>query len=306
MGYGAAPIVAGERWLGGPARRQAAGRGAGPGALDARTGSRPEVSDGGSVGSCGCRPASRASSTADAATAGSGSSMSEASGVPALDDVLPLLRCPHCGARLGRREAGDGVRCDDGHTFDVAGRATSACSPARGRPTRGHRRDGGRPGALPGRRTLRSPGRSARRSGRRERRLALPPASSTSAPAPAGTSRACSMRGPGRPVSRSISRSPPCAAPLASIRASRPSPATSGGRFRCGTPWPPWSSTCSPRAARARSHACSPPGASRWLSPQPDHLRELAQPLGLLTVDEAQGDPARRSARPGAGDRRPP
>jgi 23S rRNA (guanine745-N1)-methyltransferase len=46
--------------------------------------------------------------------------MSEASGVPALDDVLPLLRCPHCGAELGREEAGDIVRCGDGHTFDVA------------------------------------------------------------------------------------------------------------------------------------------------------------------------------------------
>jgi 23S rRNA (guanine745-N1)-methyltransferase len=46
--------------------------------------------------------------------------MSEASGVPALEDVLPLLRCPHCGAELGRGEARDAVRCGDGHTFDVA------------------------------------------------------------------------------------------------------------------------------------------------------------------------------------------
>jgi 23S rRNA (guanine745-N1)-methyltransferase len=46
--------------------------------------------------------------------------MSEASGVPALDEVLPLLRCPHCGAALAREEAGAAVRCADGHTFDVA------------------------------------------------------------------------------------------------------------------------------------------------------------------------------------------
>jgi 23S rRNA (guanine745-N1)-methyltransferase len=38
--------------------------------------------------------------------------------VPALDDVLDLLRCPHCGARLGR--AGAVVRCGEGHSFDVA------------------------------------------------------------------------------------------------------------------------------------------------------------------------------------------
>ena len=119
------------------------------------------------------------------------------------------------------------------------------------------------------------------------RAAGAPPASSTSAPAPAGTSRACSMRSPGRAVSRSISRSPPCAAPLASIRTSRPSPATSGGRFRCGTPWPPWSSTCSPRAARPEiARVLAPGGVAVVVTPQPDHLRELAQPLGLLTVDE--------------------
>jgi 23S rRNA (guanine745-N1)-methyltransferase len=38
--------------------------------------------------------------------------------VPALDDVLPLLRCPHCEADL-RREA-TAVCCAQGHAFDVA------------------------------------------------------------------------------------------------------------------------------------------------------------------------------------------
>jgi len=38
--------------------------------------------------------------------------------VPALDDVLPLLRCPHCEADL-KREA-TAVRCAEGHSFDVA------------------------------------------------------------------------------------------------------------------------------------------------------------------------------------------
>lgn len=36
----------------------------------------------------------------------------------ALDDVLPLLRCPHCGAGLER--AADAVRCEQGHAFDLA------------------------------------------------------------------------------------------------------------------------------------------------------------------------------------------
>jgi 23S rRNA (guanine745-N1)-methyltransferase len=36
----------------------------------------------------------------------------------ALDDLLPLLRCPHCEAALGRQ--GEAVRCGAGHSFDVA------------------------------------------------------------------------------------------------------------------------------------------------------------------------------------------
>jgi 23S rRNA (guanine745-N1)-methyltransferase len=35
-----------------------------------------------------------------------------------LDDVLPLLACPHCAARLAR--AGGAVRCAAGHSYDVA------------------------------------------------------------------------------------------------------------------------------------------------------------------------------------------
>jgi 23S rRNA (guanine745-N1)-methyltransferase len=38
--------------------------------------------------------------------------------VRALDDLLGRLRCPHCGAPLAR--AGAAVRCQGGHSFDVA------------------------------------------------------------------------------------------------------------------------------------------------------------------------------------------
>ena len=38
--------------------------------------------------------------------------------MPALDDVLPLLRCPHCAAALTR--AGEAVQCGEGHSFDLA------------------------------------------------------------------------------------------------------------------------------------------------------------------------------------------
>lgn len=36
----------------------------------------------------------------------------------ALDDVLPLLLCPHCGASLTR--TGEAVQCGEGHSFDLA------------------------------------------------------------------------------------------------------------------------------------------------------------------------------------------
>jgi 23S rRNA (guanine745-N1)-methyltransferase len=38
--------------------------------------------------------------------------------VAALDQLLDLLRCPHCGAGLAR--AGEAVRCGEGHSFDLA------------------------------------------------------------------------------------------------------------------------------------------------------------------------------------------
>ncbi len=39
--------------------------------------------------------------------------------MPVLDQVLPLLRCPVCGAGLVRGDR-DAVRCEAGHSFDVA------------------------------------------------------------------------------------------------------------------------------------------------------------------------------------------
>ncbi|MEA2420691.1 MAG: rRNA (guanine745-N1)-methyltransferase [Thermoleophilaceae bacterium] len=40
--------------------------------------------------------------------------------MPALDNVLPLLRCPLCATTLARDGAAAAVRCGEGHSFDVA------------------------------------------------------------------------------------------------------------------------------------------------------------------------------------------
>src|SRR3954452_19923657 len=37
-----------------------------------------------------------------------------------LAEALPFLRCPHCGAGLALAGAGGVVRCEAGHSFDVA------------------------------------------------------------------------------------------------------------------------------------------------------------------------------------------
>jgi 23S rRNA (guanine745-N1)-methyltransferase len=53
---------------------------------------------------------------------------------PALDLVLPILRCPVCGGDLSRVEAS--IRCRDGHNFDIA-RQGYASLTAGVRPTSG-------------------------------------------------------------------------------------------------------------------------------------------------------------------------
>ncbi|MDF1543430.1 MAG: hypothetical protein P1P71_10015, partial [Anaerosomatales bacterium] len=37
-----------------------------------------------------------------------------------LADVIGCLACPHCGGALALAEAGRTMRCDAGHSFDIA------------------------------------------------------------------------------------------------------------------------------------------------------------------------------------------
>jgi 23S rRNA (guanine745-N1)-methyltransferase len=52
-----------------------------------------------------------------------------------LAGALPFLRCPHCGA--GLHEAGSAVRCDAGHSFDVARQGHVTLLPPGGKPPLG-------------------------------------------------------------------------------------------------------------------------------------------------------------------------
>jgi 23S rRNA (guanine745-N1)-methyltransferase len=60
--------------------------------------------------------------------------------VTALDQVLPLLRCPHCGAGFGRGDR-DAVRCDAGHAFDIARQGYLSLLPGTGSPHTGDTAD---------------------------------------------------------------------------------------------------------------------------------------------------------------------
>ncbi len=62
--------------------------------------------------------------------------------MPVLDDLLSLLRCPHCGGALER--AGDAVRCADGHSFDLARQGYLSLLARRRRSRGRHGGDGGR------------------------------------------------------------------------------------------------------------------------------------------------------------------
>ena len=213
--------------------------------------------------------------------------LSEALPVAALDDALPLLRCPVCGAGLAR--AGAAVRCAAGHSFDVA-RQGYLSLPAGGRPSpagdtaamvaaRERFLEAGHfePLAAEGRRRALSRGGA----GALRRR-----AWSTSGPAPA-VPRARARRPPAqRSASPSTSRSPRCGAPRGRTRAWRRSAATSGARCRWRTAWPLRCSTCSRRATPPRSRACSRrSGVAAVVTPAPGHLARAGRPLGLLSVD---------------------
>ena len=134
------------------------------------------------------------------------------------------------------------MRCGEGHSFDVARQGYLSLLAGEGTPHAGDTAE-----MVAARERFLGAGHfeplaealaDRRRSGASRSGGPRPPASSTSAPAPAGTSSRVLDRCPARAASRSTSPSPPCAAPLAPTRASPPSPVTSGGPCRSATAWP--------------------------------------------------------------------
>jgi 23S rRNA (guanine745-N1)-methyltransferase len=213
--------------------------------------------------------------------------MSEASGVPALDDVLALLRCPHCGAALGRGEADDAVRCDDGHTFDVARQGYLSLLAGEGTPHAGD---------------------TAEMVAARDRFLGaghfdpLAEALAEAAGGEAPGAPACIVdlgAGTGWYLARVLDGWPGATGLALDVskpalrRAARAHPRLAAVACDVWRPLPVRDAVAAvvlnvfaPRSGNEIARVLAPGGVAVVVTPQPDHLRELAQPLGLLTVDE--------------------
>jgi 23S rRNA (guanine745-N1)-methyltransferase len=210
--------------------------------------------------------------------------MSEASGVSALDEVLPLLRCPHCGAALGREEADDTVRCDGGHTFDIARQGYLSLLAGEGTPHAGD---------------------TAEMVAARERFLGaghFEPLAEAVVGVAAGGAPACVVdlgAGTGWYLARVLDAWPEARGLALDLskpalrRAARAHPRLAAVACDVWRPLPLRDGVAdfvlnvfAPRDGNEIARVLAPGGVALVVTPRPDHLRELAQPLGLLGVDE--------------------
>ena len=201
--------------------------------------------------------------------------------MPVLDDLLPLLRCPHCGGALER--AGDSVRCADGHSFDLARQGYLSLLAGDGAPA----------------------GDTAEMVAARERFLAaghfkrvttrLAEAVEGGAPGVivdvgAGTGfhlarlldRLPAARGLALDVSKTALRRAARAHPrLAAVAADTWSPLPLGDAVAAAV-----IDVFAPRNAPEIARVLREDGVAAFVTPAPGHLQELVTALGLLTVDE--------------------
>ena len=227
--------------------------------------------------------------------------MSDASGVTALDDVLPLLRCPHSGADLGREQAGDAVRCADGHTFDVARQGYLSLLAGGGTPHAGDTAE------------MVAARERFLRAGHFEpvaAALAEVVGGAMAGGAPAGASggaagfggSACVLdlgAGTGWYLAHVLDAWPGAwglgldLSKPALRRAARAHPRLAAVACDVWRPLPVRDAVAAvvlnvfaPRDGNEIARVLAPGGIVAVVTPRPGHLRELAQPLGLLDVDE--------------------
>ena len=205
----------------------------------------------------------------------------------ALDDLLPLLRCPHCSAGLGR--VGEAVRCEAGHSFDVARQGYLS---------------------LLGREGTAHTGDTAEMVAARERflggghfdRLAAELGEAVAGGAAPGSEPGCLLdlgAGTGWYLSRVLDRVPAARGLAFDVskpalrRAARAHPRLAAVAADTWSPLPLGDAVAAavidvfaPRNAPEIARVLRDDGVAAFVTPAPGHLQELVTALGLLTVDE--------------------
>ena len=226
----------------------------------------------------------------------------------ALDCALPLLRCPHCGAALARAAGGaaETVRCSAGHSFDVARQGYLSLLAGEGSAHSGDTAE-----MVAARDRFLAAGHFER--------LAEAVASAVAEVAAALTGRAASLEPAAAP------REPACVVDLgagtgwylagvlarvpgamglaldiskpALRRAARAHPRIAAVACDAWRPLPVRDGVAAvvlnvfaPRNGEEIARVLRPGGVAVVVTPAPDHLRQLAEPLGLLAVDERKDE----------------
>jgi 23S rRNA (guanine745-N1)-methyltransferase len=212
-----------------------------------------------------------------------------------LDDLLPLLRCPHCAAGLER--GGDVVRCQTGHSFDLARQGYLS---------------------LLGRDGTAHTGDTAEMVAARERflggghfdRLAVELADAVAEAVEGGAAStdapACLLElgaGPGWYLSRVLDRLPAARGLALDVskpalrRAARAHPRLAAVAADAWGPLPLRDgvaaavvSVFAPRNGPEFARVMEKGGVAVVVTPAPDHLQELVAPLGLIGMRERKAD----------------
>jgi 23S rRNA (guanine745-N1)-methyltransferase len=210
--------------------------------------------------------------------------------MPALDEVLDLLRCPHCGAALTR--AGGVVACDSGHSFDVARQGYLSLLEG-DRPAH----EGDTPEMVAARERFLAAGHFDRLAGALADAVAGSPAGSvvdlgagtgwylarvldhSSAAAPAAAGLALDVS---KPALRRAARAHPRIAAVA-CDAWGPLPLRDDVAAAVVNVF-------APRNGPEIARVLRPGGLAAVVTPARDHLSELVAPLGLIGIDERKDE----------------
>jgi 23S rRNA (guanine745-N1)-methyltransferase len=211
--------------------------------------------------------------------------------VPALDQVLPLLRCPHCGAGLGRRDR-DAVSCEAGHSFDIARQGYLSLLPGTGSAHTGDTADmvGARERFLEAGHF--EPVAEAIASALAER-IATPPDEAEAAPLVVDLGA-----GTGWYLARLLDRFPGALGLALDVskpalrRGARLHPRVAAAAADVWRPLPLRDGAAAviidvfaPRDPAEVARVLGPDGVALFVTPAPGHLQELVERLGLLAVD---------------------